>query len=216
VERQQRADALRNRELILAAARDVVRERGAAGLRVAEVAEAAGVGAGSIYRAVGSRSGLLLALLDSDERDLQERMMRGAPPLGPGAPAAERLEAFVRELHALVLRRRDLIVAIDDTSALAQVRSPVHAGWAVHLRMLLADVRPDGDPAVLAELVLAVVSAATYVHVVDDLGRDADALLDAVLVAVRALAGPPPAEQAQPTQPTRPARPARPARPGQT
>lgn len=189
MERQQRSDAVRNRALILAAARDVVRERGAANLRIAEVAEAAGVGAGSIYRAVGSKSGLLLALLDEDERELQEQMIRGKPPLGPGAPPTERLEAFVRALHALVLRRRDLIVAVDHTSALAQLRSPVHAGWAAHLRVLLSGLRPEADPVILAELILAAVSAPTYVHVLDDLGRDADALCDAVLAAVRALVG---------------------------
>jgi AcrR family transcriptional regulator len=189
VKRQQRSDALRNRALILAAARDVVRERGAANLRIAEVAEAAGVGAGSIYRAVGNRSGLLLALLDEDERELQDHMIRGEPPIGPGAPPAERLEAFVRALHALVLRRRDVIVAADDTSALAQLRSPVHAGWAAHLRVLLSELRPEADPVILAELVLGAVSAPTYVHVVDDLGRDPDALRDALLTAVRALVG---------------------------
>ena len=187
VERQQRSDAVRNRALILAAAGKLVRERGAANLRVAEVAAAAGVGAGSIYRAVGSRSGLLLALLDEDERELQERMIRGKPPVGPGAPPADRLEAFVRALHALVLRRRDLIVAADESSALAQLRSPVHAGWAAHLRVLLRDLHPEKDPLIPAELVLATISAPTYVHVVDDLGRDADALLDAVLTAVQAL-----------------------------
>jgi AcrR family transcriptional regulator len=189
VERQQRSDAARNRASILAAARDVVRERGAANLRVAEVARAAGVGAGSIYRAMGSRSGLLLALLDEDERELQERMIRGEPPIGPGAPPAERLDAFVRALHALVLRQREVLVAVDDTSALAQLRSPVHAGWSTHLRVLMSALRPDADPVILAELVLSAVSAPTYVHLVDDLGRDPDAVLHAVLATVRAAVG---------------------------
>jgi hypothetical protein len=116
-------------------------------------------------------------------------MIRGEPPLGPGAPPAERLEAFVRELHALVLRRRDLIVAVDDTSALAQLRSPVHAAWATHLRVLLAGLQPGADPVILAELILAAVAAPTYVHLVDDLEQDPDVLRDAVLVIVRALGG---------------------------
>ncbi|HEY6749233.1 MAG TPA: helix-turn-helix domain-containing protein [Mycobacteriales bacterium] len=187
MERQRRSDAVRNRTAILAAARAVVRDRGAANLRVAEVARAAGVGAGSIYRAMGSRSGLLLALLDEDERELQERMIRGEPPIGPGAPPAERLEAFVRELHALVLRQREVLVAADDTAALAQLRSPVHAGWAAHLRVLISQLRPQADPVILAELVLGAVSAPTSVHLVDDLGRDPDAVLDVVLAMVRAL-----------------------------
>jgi AcrR family transcriptional regulator len=167
-----RADARRNREAILTAARALVGEHGATGLRIADVAAASGVGAGSIYRAVGSRSGLLLALLDEDERELQQQMISGPPPLGPGAPPAERLRAFVTALHELIVRRRELLVAADDTSALAHTRTAVRAGWAAHLRLLLAELLPaDADVQIAAELLLAVLSAPTYVHILDDLAR---------------------------------------------
>src|SRR5688500_11090410 len=112
-----RADAVRNRAAILAATEELVAAGGAARLRIAEVARRAGVGPGSVYRAFGSKGDLLLALLDERERVLQEELIRGAAPLGPGAPPAERLEAFVLALHDLHVREREVIVAADSTSA---------------------------------------------------------------------------------------------------
>ena len=184
----QRADARRNRQAILDAARGLVRDRGPAALRIADVAAAAGVGAGSVYRAVGSKSGLLLELLDEDERALQEQMMRGEPPLGPGAPAAERLTAFVTALHDLLVRRRELLVAADDQSALAHTRTAVHAGWSLHVQVLLAEVNPAANPRIAAELLLAMLSAPTYVHLIDDLGQSPEEVLTEVLGFAQALA----------------------------
>lgn len=169
----ERADARRNRAAILNATTELIRERGVERLRIADVARTAGLGAGSVYRAVGSKSGLLLALLDEHESRLQEQIIRGEPPLGPGAPPAERLVAFVSALHELVVQQRELLIAADHASALAHLRTGAHRAWYTHLRLLLAELRLDADPDVLAEILLAPLSAAMHVHVLDDLGLDA-------------------------------------------
>ena len=83
---RERSDAARNRELILAAARRLFEEEGPAAVSMDRVAEEAGVGKGTLYRRFGDRSGLALALLDARERELQEELIRGPAPLGPGAP----------------------------------------------------------------------------------------------------------------------------------
>lgn len=185
----ERADARRNREAILSAAAGLVHEQGAERLRIADVARVAGLGAGSIYRAVGSKSGLLLALLDEHERQLQEAIIRGAPPLGPGAPPDERLTAFVSALHDLVVRQRETLMAADQASALAPLRTGAHRAWHLHLRLLLAELRPDADSDVLAEVLLAPLSATTHVHVLDDLGLRADHLRAELLRVAQAVAG---------------------------
>jgi hypothetical protein len=59
------------------------------------VARDAGVAKGTIFHRFGDRAGLALALLDEHERALQEQILRGPPPLGPGAPARERLPTFL-------------------------------------------------------------------------------------------------------------------------
>ncbi|WP_286259887.1 hypothetical protein [Streptomyces graminofaciens] len=58
------------------------------------VAEAAGVGKGTLFLRSGDRDGLLLALLGDAEAEFHEAYTSGPPPLGPGAPATERLTAF--------------------------------------------------------------------------------------------------------------------------
>ena len=83
-----RSDAVRNRRAVLAAARELVERDGAERLRIGDVARRAGVGPGTVYRSFGSKRELLLGLVDDRERELQEELLRGAPPLGPGAPAA--------------------------------------------------------------------------------------------------------------------------------
>src|SRR6185312_4671909 len=88
--RPERADAARNRERILEAARALFAERGPAEVTLEDVAKAAGVGKATLFRRFGDRGALFLALLDEHERDLQDAVLRGAPPLGPGAPARER------------------------------------------------------------------------------------------------------------------------------
>lgn len=188
----QRADARRNRAAILEAASELILQRGAEGLRIAEVASRAGVGAGSVYRAVHSKSGLLLAMLDEHEHELQELVIRGDPPLGPGAPPQERLLAFVEALHELVVGRRELLLAADDASALSHLRTGAHDAWRLHLRLLLTELRPEADPDVLAEVLLAPLSAATHVHLLDDLGIEPQHILTELLRLAAAIAVPPP------------------------
>ncbi|MFC7592700.1 TetR/AcrR family transcriptional regulator [Nonomuraea antimicrobica] len=97
----ERADAARNRQKIIEVATRMIAERGAEELSLDEVARVAGVGVGTVYRRFGDRSTLIFALLDDWERQFQAAFLTGPPPLGPGAPADERIVAF---LHALVDR----------------------------------------------------------------------------------------------------------------
>ena len=91
---RERADAARNRLRILEAAAGLVGERGIERVSMEDVARAACVGTGTLYRRFGDRAGLALALLDEHTRAFQDDLISGPPPLGPGAPAAERLRAF--------------------------------------------------------------------------------------------------------------------------
>lgn len=165
-----RADALRNRAAILSATERLVARLGPQRLRVADVVREAGVGPGTLYRAYQSKSALLLALLDERERVLQEQILRGAPPLGPGAPAAQRLVAFVVALHELTAASRDVLVAAEEGSVLARYHTGAHAAWRLHLAVLLRELRPDANADVLAELLLAPLAAGLHAHMLDERG----------------------------------------------
>ena len=73
--RPPRADAVRNRERMLAVARDVLAERGATGITMDGLAERAGLGKGTAFRAFGTRAGIFRALLEADEVAFQTAVM---------------------------------------------------------------------------------------------------------------------------------------------
>lgn len=132
----ERADAASNRRKILAAAAQLFQERGAANVSMQDVARAACVGMGTMYRRFGDRAGLTHAVLDADHVDFQEQILRGAPPLGPGAPPRERLHAFGRGYLAILDRHAETLAA---AKAQPATGGP-DAAYRFHLGLLLRDV----------------------------------------------------------------------------
>jgi AcrR family transcriptional regulator len=158
----ERADAARNREAILCAARRLFAERGAACVSMDEIAEAAGVGKGTLFRRFGSRAALARTLLDAQDRELQEGFIRGEPPLGPGAPACERLIAFGEAWLDILSVHAELLVAAEQRGA--RFGSAPYAAHRLHLLLLLRDADPACDAEVLAEMLLAMLSAEWFVY----------------------------------------------------
>jgi AcrR family transcriptional regulator len=139
LQQRERADARRNRERILCAAARLVDARGIDGVSMDDVAAEAGVGKGTLYRRFGDRWSLLRALIEEPERDFQEAVIRGEPPLGPGAPAVERLQAFGAGLLALLERHARFILAGDSVPT-GRYRHPVYAFYRMHVAMLLREI----------------------------------------------------------------------------
>jgi AcrR family transcriptional regulator len=153
---QERVDAARNRRRVLAAASRLFAEQGVAGVTMDAVAQAAGVGKGTVFRRFGDKSGLAAALLDERERELQDAILSGAPPLGPGAPPRERAMAFFDAYVAYLGGHLELIRLSETTSPGARYRIGAYRFWHRHLAILLADAT---DPDHLAHALLAVVDA---------------------------------------------------------
>ena len=99
-----------------------------------EVAAAAGVGKATLYRRYPDVASIALALLDAHERELQDRILRGPPPLGPGAPPADRLAAFYAAMVELLEPHGHLALAAEPG---ARRRDGRVAAWAVHVSALL-------------------------------------------------------------------------------
>jgi AcrR family transcriptional regulator len=158
----ERADAARNRERILCAARRLFDERGAGCVSMDEVAEAAGVGKGTLFRRFGSRSALAGAVLSEHERDLQEAIIRGAPPLGPGAPARERLIAFGEALLEMLETHSELLLAVEDGAA--RFAHPAYTVHRLHVRLLLREADPGCDADMFADALLAALGAELFIY----------------------------------------------------
>jgi AcrR family transcriptional regulator len=158
-EARERADAARNRNAILCAAQRLVSERGAGGVTMDEVACAAGVGKGTLFRRFGDRAGLLRALLDERERAFQEGFIRGAPPLGPGAPTRERLIAFGHGLLDEIEAQGDLLAAAEAGAPGERLLHSVYGAHRAHASALLAEAAPAADGAYLADVLLCALGA---------------------------------------------------------
>lgn len=183
---RERADAARNRLRILAAAERLFRTHGVAGVTMDDVAAQAGVGKGTLYRRFGDKGGLAVALLDQRERELQQRMLSGPPPLGPGAPTADRLGAFVRAYLDLVEAQLDLVLLSETSTPGARLRTGAHAFWRQHCRYLLAESDAT-DPELRADVLLAGLAAEQVRYWLRDEQRDLDVLARALCAAALSL-----------------------------
>ncbi|GAA2638240.1 TetR/AcrR family transcriptional regulator [Actinomadura fulvescens] len=155
----ERADAAHNRRKILAAAADVIAARGAEGLSMDEVARAAGVGVGTVYRRFGDRAGLVYAVIDDREREFQASFLTGSPPLGPGGPPVERVRAFLHALADRTEEQSELLLAAEMDSSYARFNDGSYGLYQMHLTMLIRQVRPGADAPYLADALLAPLAA---------------------------------------------------------
>jgi AcrR family transcriptional regulator len=161
--RRERTDAARNRVKILAAAEAIVAAQGVEGLSMAEVAAAAGVGVGTLYRRFGDRSGLAYALIDRREREFQAAFIEGPPPLGPGAEPAARVRAFLEALADRTVEQLDLLLMAETAGPFARFGGAYDA-YHGHLSMLIAQLRPGADAPCLADALLAPLAAPLLAH----------------------------------------------------
>ncbi|WP_067855324.1 TetR/AcrR family transcriptional regulator [Nocardia shimofusensis] len=148
---RERADAARNRRAILDATRSLLAEHGAEGVTMDRVAAAAGVGKGTIFHRFGSRAGLLQELIAEPALALKEAVASGPPPLGPGAPAADRLVAFFAAMTDIVLDNAELVAAYSAVPPHPD-RAQFHRFWVDHITGLLREARPDVDAETVATL----------------------------------------------------------------
>lgn len=153
----ERADAARNRRRLLDTARAMLEEQCPDKLTMDGLAERACLGKGTVFRRFGSRAGIFQALLDDDERDFQQLVLSGPPPLGPGAAPLDRLIAYGRARVDFLVEHREIARAALDGRDTVGGQSPMSR---VHIRYLLHESRLDAvDLDVLALQLTAALDA---------------------------------------------------------
>ena len=160
-EPRERADAARNRRMILGAAQDLLARSGTGHVSIDEVAAAAGVGKGTVFRRFGSRAGLMRALVEERVRALSQSVASGPPPLGPGAPAKDRLAAFLDAAVEIASRNAAVMAAYEhaltarESEEMSRQVNSVYHDWHAHISDLIAQARPGLDAELLADLLLS-------------------------------------------------------------
>lgn len=156
---RERADAARNRQRVLAAAERLFATAAPASVTMGDIARAAGVGRATLYRRFPDPASVAVALLDEHERRLQQELISGRPPLGPGAAPADRLAAFYTAMVDLLDQHLHLALGAECGSA--RFGTGAYGFWRLHVHGLLAEAEvPDADT--LVDSLLAPLAPEVY------------------------------------------------------
>jgi AcrR family transcriptional regulator len=185
--RPTRSDALRNRDLLLESARRLIAAHGADALSMSAVAEAAGVGKGTLYRHFRDKTQLFEALVDVDQRALQENTLARLRAV-PGQPA-DNLAWFLGEALGFVLRNLNLLAAEGVTRLSAGPSHPAHMWWLQTIRGLMSRLHPPMDVQYAAQVVYLLLDPCMVAYLRAQPGFDEVRLREGLLEAAGQLCG---------------------------
>ncbi len=181
-----RADAIRNHALLLETARDLFNQHGVDAVTMSQVAQAAGVGKGTLYRHFENKMALCFALLDRDQRELQDDTLRY---LRQNIPPYHQLRWFLEQAARFVIRNEALLSGFDVSPETVSLEHPAHFWWRQTIRMLLQKLAVTGDIDYLAD------SLYTLLHVdvirfQRNMGYSVQRILDGLMLVVDKFAPP--------------------------
>jgi AcrR family transcriptional regulator len=146
--RKPRADALRNRERILGAAKEVFTRDGAAA-SLDEIARQAGIGPGTLYRHFPNRDTLIEAVYRNEVEKLADAERRFAAAM----PPLEALRAWMLLFIDHVSDKTLIIPAMDTVAGgskrlIEGARPLTHTAFVAAVKRAVSsgDLRPDTDP----------------------------------------------------------------------
>jgi AcrR family transcriptional regulator len=161
----ERSDAAKNRAKVLAAAERLFADPDPRRVTMDAIAREAGVGRATLYRRYPDPHSIAVALLDEHERRLQEKIIFGEPPLGPGAAPHERLAAFYDAMIDLL--DTHLHLALGAETGRQRFRTGAYRFWHTHVRVLLATAG-IADSEAMTDVLLAPLAPEVYQHMRDE------------------------------------------------
>jgi AcrR family transcriptional regulator len=186
----ERGDAQRNRARVMEAAERLLCADGdLANVDMRVIAEEAGVGVGTIYRRFGDKATLVGNLLDRHARTLQEAVLEGPPPLGPGAPPEERLHAFLDGLIDHTEVACVVLQTLERIRSGARLEIGPYPAWRLHVKVLLDQIGGIEDTTWTAEALLAPLEPMLYRHQRRDQGRSVEEIKRNMARHARAIYG---------------------------
>lgn len=168
-EHSERADAAANRARILATAEALFARDGVAATNMADIATAAGVGKGTLYRRFANKGELCLSMMDAQMREFQETMLaRLREMTQQGVPFADQLSHFLESLVFFTERHSPLLWEVQRAGAVDERVAVPHFWQHMTVTGLLTTARQYGqltfavEASLLADILLAPLSATYY------------------------------------------------------
>ncbi|MDA2806710.1 TetR/AcrR family transcriptional regulator [Nocardiopsis suaedae] len=162
-----RADAARNREAVLQAAGLLFDSADdPAGVSMDDVAAAAGVGKGTLFRRFGDRAGLVRALYELRT----ERMAAEFEGATGADDPVDPVEAVVRTMDALLrfkIENRALSRALESLGGGSPYTNAAYGHWHGRVAALIAEARGPESADFLAHALLAAVRSDLVDHLAD-------------------------------------------------
>lgn len=183
--RSPRADAIKNRMLLLETARQLFGAQGVDAVPMSAIAEAAGVGKGTLYRHFPDKAALCHALLDQQMTELQNNTL--AHLRGPGAPL-EKLHWFLDVVLHFVDRNTEMLREAAAISPLPTLAHPAHLWWRQTIIGLLEQHAP-GDWEYAADVLYIMLDVQTLIFQQYDRGLGLEQIAAGLHNTLNRLAG---------------------------
>ncbi|QEU93506.1 TetR/AcrR family transcriptional regulator [Streptomyces kanamyceticus] len=178
-QRAERADAVRNREAVLAAADALfAASTSPTSVSMDDIAAAAGVGKGTLFRRFGDRAGLIGAVIASrlEPLRLAVREAQDAPGSTPRQRVKDLLDASLR----FKIENRNLMSAAEDAGLSSPYQAEHYGSWHALLREALDQIPEVHDPDFTAHALLATIRADLIAHLIDNQKTPPEALRSAL------------------------------------
>ena len=180
-DRPTRSDALRNHRRLLDAARRLFDTNGVDAVSMTQIAQEAGVGKGTLYRNFDNKVELCYALLDEEQRDLQNNTLRR---MRTNQDTEANLRWFLEQAAAFVIRNEDVLHAGADAGQAVTLQLPAHLWWRQTILNLLQQLELVGDADYFSDMLYVMLHINTIHFQRNTLGYSVQRIQDGLQAAV--------------------------------
>ena len=167
-EKPLRADAVRNRELLLDSARRLFDKHGVACVSMSAIAQEAEVGKGTLYRHFRDKAELCHALLDTDMHVLQDNTLQY---LRQDVSPVDKLRWFLEQVVQFVDTHQAFLQETSTNTGMIMLEHPAHLWWRQTIIGLLMQMHvPPEQRAYLADTLYVMVDVQTIRFQQESLG----------------------------------------------
>ncbi len=153
-----RADAVRNRRLLLDTAMKLFEEHGICDVTMSAIAKEAGVGKGTLYRHFADKAALCHALLDEDMREFQFTTINYIRDCDD---AFSCLQWFLEAAAKYVAAHNELLIEVANQGGVDMLSHPAHIWYRQTIAGLLGRLSLDADVSYIADMLYIMLDVQT-------------------------------------------------------